>query len=182
MRRYRFPQRYRDIAARCRVPGGFLLATAFAYFSRPSVVSLAAGLPVSVLGLLLRGWAAGHLAKDRQLATSGPYAYLRNPLYLGSLLVAAGLGIASRSIPLGVLFAVVFLFVYLPVIESEEEHLARLFPDFAGYAARVPMLWPRFPNASGPAAFGWKLYFKNEEYQALLGFLAGVALLVWKVW
>src|ERR1035437_6098550 len=90
---------------------------------------------------------AGCLAKDRQLATGGPYAYTRNPLYIGTLLVAAGLVLASRSILLGALFATVFALVYLPVIQNEEQHLRRLFPEYAGYAARVPALWPRLTRA-----------------------------------
>ena len=106
------------------------------------------GLPVSLLGLWLRGWAAGHLAKNERLATSGPYAWVRNPLYLGTLLVAAGVAIASRRWSLAVLFAAVFVLVYLPVIELEEQYLRVLFPDFDEYAARVPMLLPRGRRSS----------------------------------
>jgi protein-S-isoprenylcysteine O-methyltransferase Ste14 len=169
-----------DLAARCRVPSGFLLAAAFAWLSKPSLFSLAMGLPISILGLLLRGWAAGHLAKDRRLAETGPYAWVRNPLYLGTLLAAAGFAVASRRILLALLFGAVFALVYLPVIEREEKYLATLFPQYPAYAARVPMLLPRFRNRLGETPFRWQLYRKNEEYQALAGFLAAVALLVWK--
>jgi len=176
-----FPKRYADAVARLRVPSGFLIVAAFAWFSRPTLRSLAAGLPVSFVGLALRAWSAGCLAKNTELATGGPYAYTRNPLYLGTLLVAAGLAIASWSGGLGVLFAAVFLLVYLPVIELEEQHLRELFRDYAAYAARVPALWPRFPGAARQAhRFRWSLYWKNQEYQAAAGWLAGVALLVWK--
>jgi len=139
----RFPKPYADRVAKLRVPSGFLIAAAFAWFSQPTARSLAAGLPVSLAGLALRAWAAGCLAKDQRLATGGPYARTRNPLYLGTLLVAAGFAIASRSIGLGALFAAVFLLVYLPVIQLEEQHLRRLFPEYEAYAARVPALWPR---------------------------------------
>ena len=142
-----FPKPYADFVARLRVPGGFVLLAAFAYFSRPSVTAIEIGLPVSIVGLALRAWAAGCLAKNEQLASSGPYAYTRNPLYLGTLLVAAGLAIAARSLGLGVLFGVVFLLVYLPVIQLEEQHLRKLFSGYGAYAARVPAFWPRF---SGP--------------------------------
>ena len=125
---------------------------AFAWFSRPDARSLAVGLPVSALGLLLRGWATGHVEKNIRLAESGPYAYVRNPLYLGTLLVAAGFAIASRRWPLAVLFGIVFVFIYLPAIELEEQHLRTLFPQFAGYAQRVPALWPTLnPPATTPA-------------------------------
>ena len=179
---WRFPKSYADAVARLRVPGGFLLVAAFAWFSHPDARSLAIGLPVSLIGLALRAWAAGHLAKNRALATGGPYAYIRNPLYAGTLLVAAGLVIASRSVGLGLLFALVFLCVYLPVIQLEEEHLRSLFPEYAAYAARVPALWPggtgKWPARSG--SFQWPFYRNNREYQAAAGFLAGVLLLLWK--
>ncbi|MDQ6704998.1 MAG: isoprenylcysteine carboxylmethyltransferase family protein [Acidobacteriota bacterium] len=178
-----FPKRYADRAARLRVPFGFVLVAAFACFSQPSVRSLMAGLPVSLAGLGLRAWAAGHLAKNRTLAQSGPYAYTRNPLYIGTLTVAAGLVIAGRSIWLGVIFAVVFLLIYLPVIDLEGQHLRNLFPEYANYAERVPALWPRLGNSSkrGIMQSDWnpEVYWHNREYQALLGFLAGAAWLFW---
>ena len=178
-----FPKPYADRVARLRVPSGFLIAAAFAWFSHPSPRSLAAGLPVSFLGLAIRAWAAGCLAKNQQLATGGPYAYTRNPLYIGTLLVAAGLAIASRSVGLGILFAAVFLLVYLPVIQLEEQHLRRLFPDYDPYAAQVPALWPRRPALppKNPNPFRIALYLKNQEYQAGVGFAAGMLFLLWKL-
>jgi protein-S-isoprenylcysteine O-methyltransferase Ste14 len=178
-----FPKPYADRVARLRVPFGFLLVAAFAWFSHPSAASLELGLPVSLFGLALRAWAAGCLQKNSQLARGGPYAHVRNPLYIGTLLVAAGLVVASRSIGLGILFAAVFGLIYLPVIQLEEQHLRSLFPDFDDYARHVPALVPGFgrPLASQPGTgFRSSLYLKNREYEALLGFLAGVALLVWK--
>jgi protein-S-isoprenylcysteine O-methyltransferase Ste14 len=179
-----FPKAYSDAVARLRVPSGFLLVAAFAWFSAPTPESLAVGLPVSLCGLAWRAWAAGHLAKNQQLATGGPYAYSRNPLYLGTLLVAAGLAIASRSTALGLLFAGVFVLVYLPVISLEEQHLSSLFPAYRDYASQVPLLVPGRPrsNFTGADCFRFALYMKNQEYQALAGFLAGTALLAWKAW
>ena len=164
--------------ARLRVPGGFILVAAFAWMSRPSAQSLWLGLPVAALGLTLRGWAAGHLRKNMRLAQSGPYAYTRNPLYVGTLLAAGGLAIASRRWLLAGLFAAVFLLVYLPVIELEEQHLRRLFPEYSSYAQRVPKLAPRWRRERAEERFEWAVYTKNQEYQALLGFLAGTAWLV----
>jgi protein-S-isoprenylcysteine O-methyltransferase Ste14 len=175
-----FPKPYADFVARLRVPSGFLLAAAFAWFAQPSVPSLVWGLPISVAGLALRAWAAGHLAKNRRLATSGPYAYTRNPLYLGTLLVAAGLAVAGRSAGLVLLFAAVFLLVYLPVILLEEQHLRQLFPEYADYSRHVPSLLPWRTGWPASSRFSRQLYWKNQEYQASLGFLAGVALLAWK--
>ena len=176
-----FPKPYADAVARLRVPGGFLLAAVFVWFSQPTLRSLAIGLPIAVLGMALRGWAAGCLAKNRELATGGPYAYTRNPLYLGTLTTALGLVAAARSVWLGVLFAAVFLLVYLPVIQNEQQHLRRLFPEYEEYAARVPALWPRFtPARKGPNPFRVELYLGNQEYQAGAGLAVGMLLLLWK--
>jgi protein-S-isoprenylcysteine O-methyltransferase Ste14 len=173
-----FPKPYADLVARLRVTCGFLLVAAFAWFSRPDARSLAVGLPVSALGLLLRGWATGHVEKNIRLAESGPYAYVRNPLYLGTLLVAAGFAIASRRWPLAVLFGIVFVFIYLPAIELEEQHLRTLFPQFARYAQRVPALWPTLNPAQPRERFRWELYVRNREYQAGIGFLVGALYLI----
>jgi len=175
-----FPKAYADVVARLRVPFGFVLVVAFAWFSDPRSGSLAIGLPVSLLGLGMRAWAAGYLAKNQCLATGGPYAHTRNPLYLGTLLVAVGLVIASRSLGLALVFGCVFLLIYLPVIELEEQHLRKLFPEYAAYANRTPRFWPRVHGGTSLSAFRWDLYWKNQEYKALMGFLAGTAFLIWK--
>jgi len=176
-----FPKPYADAVAKLRVPFGFILAIAFLWLSSPSWVSLAAGLPVSVAGLVVRAWAAGHLEKNLDLAQSGPYALVRNPLYLGTATVAAGLAIASRRWELGVLFAAVFLLVYLPVVELEEQHLRTLFPEYEKYATRVPRLVPHLSACGAGRRFQWALYRRNREHEALIGFVAGAAVLCWKV-
>jgi protein-S-isoprenylcysteine O-methyltransferase Ste14 len=174
-------KRYADFVARLRVPCGFVLVLAFAWLSRPTFVSLAEGLPVSLAGLALRAWATGHLEKNQRLTRSGPYSFIRNPLYLGTLLVAAGFVVAGRQWILAALFAAVFLLVYLPVIELEEQHLRNLFPEFTGYAHRVPALFPSLHRERHPERFRPTLYLRNREYEALTGFMAGVAFLVGKI-
>ena len=178
-----FPKPYADAVARLRVPSGFLIVVVFAWLSNPTAGSLAAGLPIAALGLGLRAWAAGCLAKNQQLATGGPYAYTRNPLYIGTLLVAAGLVVAARNVWLGALFAAVFLFVYLPVIQLEEQHLRRLFPDYARYAESVPALVPRLTpwKEKSLNPFRGSQYLKNQEYQAAIGFAVGVLFLLWRM-
>lgn len=178
--RYWFPKPYADQVARLRVPFGFLLLVTFAWLSRPTPESMAIGLPIGVVGLLIRGWAAGHLAKNQRLAVSGPYAYIRNPLYAGTLIVAAGIVVACRDWTLAVIFAAVFLLVYLPVIELEEQHLRKLFPEYADYANRVYRLLPLCRWPGGAERFSWRLYRKNEEYKALAGFLLAVGWLIAK--
>lgn len=175
-----FSKPYADAVARLRVTCGFVLVAAFLWLSAPTLSSLAMGLPVAFLGLALRAWAAGHLEKDSVLTESGPYRWVRNPLYIGTLTAAAGFVIASRRWELGVLFAFVFVLIYLPVVELEEQHLRRLFPAYAEYAQRVPKLLPRPPRGGGGKPFRLSLYMRNREYEAALGFLAVVALLVLK--
>jgi protein-S-isoprenylcysteine O-methyltransferase Ste14 len=177
-----FPKPYADAVARLRVPSGFLIVAAFAWFAQPTLESLAVGIPVSLAGLALRAWAAGCLYKDRQLATAGPYAYTRNPLYLGTLLVAAGLAVASSNAWLGLLFAAVFGLIYLPAIQLEQQHLRSLFAEYAEYAKRVPALVPRVTRGGEIArTFRWSQYKKNREYQAALGFAVGAAWLFYKL-
>ncbi|MEO8027053.1 MAG: isoprenylcysteine carboxylmethyltransferase family protein [Bryobacteraceae bacterium] len=176
-----FPKPYADAVARLRVPSGFLLVAAFGWLAHPTRESLSIGLPISLLGLAIRAWAAGHLEKNQQLAEAGPYAYVRNPLYVGTLIVAVGLAVAANRWELGVLFAAVFFLVYLPVIQNEEQHLRKLFPSYDEYATRVPALVPRLtPSARLDRRFRWSQYLKNEEFQASLGLLAGAAWLVWR--
>ena len=97
MRKHFFPKPYADTVMRLRVPSGFLLAICFGLLAQPSASSMLYGPLVAFPGLALRGWAAGHLRKNQDLADGGPYAWTRNPLYLGTLLVALGLAVAARS-------------------------------------------------------------------------------------
>lgn len=175
-----FPKPYADFVARMRVPCGFVLLAAYVWLARPSLQSIARGMLVAIVGLAIRAWAAGHLEKNMALAESGPYGYVRNPLYLGTLTVAAGFVIAAERWELVALFAAVFVFVYLPVVELEEQHLSNLFPEFAHYKRRVPKLIPRMPHKPDTKPFRWGVYRRNEEYKALGGFLIGLAVLLWK--
>ena len=179
---YLFPKRYADRVQRLRVAFGFVLLVAFAWLAEPSWTSLSVGLPVSLLGLGLRAWSAGHLAKNQQLATTGPYAYIRNPLYVGTLIVALGIVIASRNPWLAAIFAAVFFLVYLPAIELEEQHLRDLFPGYASYALTVRRFVPGCKWPGTAKQFAWILYRRNQEYKALLGFLIAVVWLAWKCW
>jgi protein-S-isoprenylcysteine O-methyltransferase Ste14 len=178
----RFPKRYAEIAARSRVPAGFAVAIAFLALAHPSWLSLSAGAAIALLGLALRAWAAGHLAKYESLSTSGPFAYLRNPLYVGTLMVGVGFAVAGARAGIGVLLVAVFVMLYLPVIEEEESYLRKKFPEYADYERRVPRLWPKPSRgrSASRARFRFDLYLRNQEYQALAAFLVVLALLAAK--
>ena len=171
---------------RLRVPLSFVCAALFLLFARPSPVTLMAGVTVSVFGLLLRAWAAGHIRKNSQLATSGPYAYSRNPLYLGSFLLGLGFTIGSGWWPLGILFGALFLGIYLPVMRVESETLTQLFGEsHQRYARGVPLFLPRFtPYRSGEekTEFDSSLYMRYREYRAALGLVVAWGLLVFKAY
>jgi protein-S-isoprenylcysteine O-methyltransferase Ste14 len=181
--------RWQQIARRIRVPLGFLTAALYLFemwrhAPRPAAVawSLALVLP----GLWLRAYASGYVKKNRELTTTGPYAHTRNPLYLGSMLVAAGFAVALLSWPVALVLAIGFAVIYIPVIASEEGFLRSAFPEFDAYCRQVPRLIPRLrpariaaagspPEAaaqgSQPVTSGFSpaLYLKHREYNAVLG-------------
>jgi protein-S-isoprenylcysteine O-methyltransferase Ste14 len=171
---------------RWRVPLGFLCAALFILFARPRPVTLALGAPISFVGLLLRAWGSGHLRKNDALAISGPYAYTRNPLYLGSFIMGLGFTIASGRWWLGLLFVALFLGIYLPVMRVESATLAQLFgASFREYADAVPVFLPRVtPYRNGQARVGFErsLYLRYREYQAALGLVIAWGLLVFKAY
>lgn len=173
-----FPEAYSSRVQRLRVPSGFLLAALFLYFAHPRWETLFAGLPVSLAGLWLRSWAAGHLRKDQTLISSGPYAWTRNPLYLGTFLIALGCAVASARLIIVAAVCVLFIFIYLPVIELEQRHLAKLFANYSDYAARVPLLFPKPPSTHSGRAYSADLWRHNKEWKAWYGFLAVEAYLV----
>jgi protein-S-isoprenylcysteine O-methyltransferase Ste14 len=169
--------------ARWRVPFGFALGIAYLVFAQPVWPLLIAGSAVALVGLGIRAYAAGHLEKDQNLAMGGPYAYTRNPLYLGSLLLGVGLVVAGAQWILAVVFVVFFLVVYLPVMRREERNLRKRFGrKFDDYAAAVPLFFPhQKPLKPSLTKFEWNRYRKNREYEAALGYLAGVVFLIAKI-
>jgi protein-S-isoprenylcysteine O-methyltransferase Ste14 len=158
------------IARRIRVPLGFLFAVLYFWLARPTWTFLAVGSILIVPGLLIRALASGYVRKNEALATSGPYAYTRNPLYLGSLLMGVGFSVAARSWWVGVVLVLMFFAIYLPVIRDEETFLRQKFPEFEEYARRVPRMIPRTMVGGGSSGgFSWGLYLQHREYNALLG-------------
>lgn len=163
----------------------WLLAFPFLVFCRPTVNSVVLGGAVASIGLFVRAWAAGSIRKNESLATSGPYAFTRNPLYLGSLLLGGGVALAGGHWVWPLAFFSFFAAVYRPTIAREDARLAELFgDDFRVYAERVPAFLPGFPvQARGEPVeerFRWRRYGRNREWEALLGATAAFALLTAK--
>jgi len=170
------------IARRIRVPLGFIFTAFFLWLARPTPRSMLIGSALIIPGLAIRALASGHVKKNEELTTTGPYAYTRNPLYLGSLILTAGFAISARSWWIGAGLVLIFLAIYLPVIYGEEVFLKERFPEFAEYARRVPRLLPGVRSfGSNAGAFSWNLYWKHREYNATLGSAALVAALVAKL-
>ena len=172
------------VARRIRVPLGFAFAILYFWLAHASWRSLALGAVFVTQGLLIRALASGHVRKNEELATSGPYAYTRNPLYLGSLLIGIGFAVAARSWWIGAALVLMFVAIYVPVIRSEEAFLGDRFPEFPEYAGKVPRIIPRitpaFRKESG-AGFSMDLYLKHREYNALIGSLGLAVALVLKM-
>jgi uncharacterized membrane protein YciS (DUF1049 family) len=187
---------------------GFGFAAVFLWLARPSVETMLLSLALVVPGVWLRGYASGYVKKNAELATTGPYAHTRNPLYLGSMLIAFGFAVAAASWVIFALLAVLFAAIYIPTILSEEAYLREHFAGFEAYAREVPRLLPRLrawraekqvsdspardqaareqaarEQGGHAAGFSAALYRKHREYNALMG--AGaiyVALVLKFVW
>lgn len=180
-------QTWQRVARRIRVPLGFAVAALYLFElwrHPPQPAAIALSLALTLPGLWLRGYASGYVKKNRELTEAGPYARTRNPLYLGSMLIAAGFAIALDSWIIAVVLALGFAIVYIPVIASEERFLRAAFPLFDEYRRHVPRLIPRLtaykrqtngaPAGSGitkdpTSGFSWALYSKHREYNAAIG-------------
>jgi len=174
-------EKFADFLYRWRVRSGTLSLVIILALARPSVRSLAAGLAVALAGLAVRMWAAGHLRKEKELTISGPYQYTRNPLYLGNMIIGAGVGITARSLPVAGILVAYFLLFYPVINMKEKNRMARLFPEaYRSYRSLVPLFLPRIrkPGAGGNGAFHWALYRKNKEFRAAAGTAAFWVLLV----
>lgn len=172
---------------RWRVPLGFLCAAIFLLLAKPTRTALLAGACVSLIGLAIRAWAAGHIRKNAKLAVSGPYAFTRNPLYFGSFLLGLGFTIASGQLVLGLLFVALFLGIYFPVMRVEASTLAELFgKEYEVYKESVPLFFPRLTpfrqSEQERVRFDGSLYLRYREYRAALGLAIAWGLLLIKTY
>lgn len=189
---------FRQLTQRIRVPAGFVLAPLLFISARPTTGFLAAGAFVAVIGLAIRAWASGHLKKNEELTTSGPYAHTRNPLYLGTFLLGAGVAVGGGALWFVALFAAFYLVIYVPVMFAEAETMREMFAaQYENYSKRVPLFVPRLTayrvpgfNSDGPMfgrsesgrrQFDVSLYMRHREYRAALGFVAVYTLLAAKL-
>jgi protein-S-isoprenylcysteine O-methyltransferase Ste14 len=168
------------LAQRIRVPAGTILGIVFLFLMHPSLKSLWIGGSIAVTGALLRIWAAGHIEKGKVLTQGGPYAFTRNPLYLGSFLMALGIILAGRSYWLLLPFGLFFLICYLPVMKAEEQELFNGYGEkFIEYSKLVPIFLPNFRKASlGTSTFMWSRAIRNREHHTIAGFLVTEAILI----
>jgi protein-S-isoprenylcysteine O-methyltransferase Ste14 len=177
-------EKRKRLLQRIRVPLGFALAVLLVVLARPTPLTIAIGGAVAGLGALVRAWAAGHIRKFERLATTGPYSFTRNPLYLGSFLLAAGFAIAAGVWWLAAIVAVLYLSIYYPVMRVEEGDLRSKFAgEFEDYAANVPLFFPRpTPWRRMDAGFDFQLYLKHREYQAAIGTVVALGMLAAKMY
>jgi protein-S-isoprenylcysteine O-methyltransferase Ste14 len=178
----RSPAAWSRIARRIRVPLGFVFAAFYLWRAKPAWTSLLIGTAIALLGIFVRAVASGHVEKDRVLTTTGPYAYVRNPLYFGSIVIGIGFAVASRDLWIFIAIVLLFVIIYLPVIRSEEAFLRCQFREYDDYARRVPSLLPHtllFRQIT--EGFSCELYFSHREYNSLLGAAAMLVALVVKI-
>ena len=170
--------RWQGIAGRIRVPLGFVAAALYLFElwrREPRPAAVAWSLALVVPGVWLRGYASGYVKKNQELTVTGPYAHVRNPLYLGSMLIAGGFAVALLSWPVALVLALGFTVIYVPVIASEERFLRATFSGFEDYCRRVPRLIPRLRAAQNPTSenasggFSFSLYIRHREYNAAIG-------------
>jgi protein-S-isoprenylcysteine O-methyltransferase Ste14 len=167
------------VIQRLRVPLGFVVAAAVLYLATPRGITILIGLPIAIAGGLLRAMAAGTIRKDSKLATAGPYAWTRNPLYFGSFLLTVGFAIMSDSWIAALILVLPSLVIYPNVIRNEEKHLEKLFPeDFRRYRERVPRFIPK--PGQFERSFSFKQYLANREYNTAIGFAAVLAVFILK--
>ncbi len=182
-------EQWQRIARRVRVPLGFVTALVFFAFARPTWRLLAWSVVPVIAGVWLRGYAAGYVKKNAELTRTGPYAHTRNPLYLGSMLIAFGFAVAAGRWWLGALLLGLFLAIYWPVILSEEAFLRGAFPGFDEYARSVPRLLPRLSAARlgtgedlGAGRFSGERYRHHREYNSLIGSVVLYAAMLLRMW
>ncbi|HJR68373.1 MAG TPA: isoprenylcysteine carboxylmethyltransferase family protein [Gemmatimonadaceae bacterium] len=176
------------MARRIRVPLGFLLGAGYLVVARPTLLTLVVGTAIAFMGLLVRAWASGHIVKNDRLATTGPYAHTRNPLYFGSFLIAAGFAIAAHW-SLLLLVIAFFVLIYGPTIRDERVGIRARFPDaYDDWERNVPSFVPRATPwraaTAGPAdhpGFDFNLYMRHGEWRAALGFAAVLAYLIFRM-
>ena len=171
------------IIYRWRVRVTFLFVILAAVLARPEVWSILTGIGLTMIGLLIRTWACGHLEKEKKLTVSGPYRYTRNPLYFGNFLI--GLGIVTGAHSWWVLGSAFVLFgvFYSVIILTEKQKMEKLFPaEYAEYKRLVPLFFPSFFSTlpRKKARFRKSLYQKNREYRALIGSIIFWAILISK--
>ena len=189
---------FRRLAQRIRVPAGFILAPLLVIAAHPTPGSLIAGGVIAVMGLAIRGWASGHLKKNEELTIWGPYAHTRNPLYLGTFIMSAGVVVSVASLWFGALFLGFYLFVYVPVMFAEAETVSKFFPkEYELYSRHVPLFMPRLipyraqspdserspalPSSPG-RRFDFEQYIRHREYRAAIGLMAVYGLLIAKLY
>ncbi len=162
-----------------------LLALAVIGFAHPTIESLIWGSIVLILGEIGRTWASGYIEKNAELATSGPYCFSRNPLYVANFIMFIGCCIMSANVWVGVAVLLGYLVIYIPIMKHESEHMIHLFGDqYHAWAAKVPMFfpWPSGWVAPNPKKYSWQLMREHDELFHMLGVVAGIAIFIGIYW
>jgi protein-S-isoprenylcysteine O-methyltransferase Ste14 len=165
--------RITDLIYKWRVRSGLFSAILAIVFARPTMYSLIGGAGITAIGIAIRIWACGYLRKEKELTTSGPYRFTRNPLYLGSLILGISTVVACNSLWVFAIFMANFLIFYPVVVCVERQRMSQLFPEkYNEYSKKVPLFFPTLkpkPSCDSLNPFSWTLYKQNKENRALIG-------------
>jgi hypothetical protein len=163
-----------------RIPiflGAFLLVV----FAKPYLIGVVIGSILIIVGEGIRIWAAGHLQKNEVLTVSGPYAYVKNPLYIGTILITTGFCIFADNIYLLAAVTFAFCFHYIPYKKRVEgDRLRKIFgSQFEDYDQKVPDYIPRWtPYSSEKSPWRFRNFIENSEEGILLVILIGILLVL----
>ncbi len=165
-----------------RTMAAVVVGVALFYFAKPSPLCFLTGAVITIGGEGLRLWAAGHLRKNKQLTTTGPYAHMKNPLYAGTLLITVGYSAMARNIWI-LIGGFVWFFIYYAPYKKRQEH-EKLVGSFGEpwieYDKAVPDYLPRlspYPGR-GTNAWNWDVVKENSEHETAVAVLFGLAVML----
>ncbi|RLL50915.1 isoprenylcysteine carboxylmethyltransferase family protein [Mariprofundus sp. EBB-1] len=170
-----FSQKMHTMLLRARIPASILMGLAIIVFANPTLSSWLIGLAIVVIGEALRIWASGHIHKSAQVTSTGPYAMVRHPLYLGHFLIATGFCITGDSLPAFIIVTIAFFIIYMPTWKNEEKNLTEMFgATYSDFMANTPALLPRWNRSVFSGSFSWELVSQHREWKHAAGLTAGM--------
>ncbi len=168
----------------------FVLIALLLIFARPTTLSFVGGTILIAFGELIRIWATGHIEKNKKLTTTGPYAYVKNPMYIGTFFIGTGFCITARNYYILIISLALFFIYYIPYKKRvEASRLTRIFGnEYIDYDKQVPDLIPRLTpykkgqRISSVRKWRFRVLLSNNEQGTLLAIILGLILMGIRFW